>query len=617
MHWGKDLRQTIVLAIIVIAGLAITWSLTRVAITAARYESQQTFERKADLMVDRLFRHIESGFIAAEDTYKFFVSVDEKNRGIFQELVKNNSYLNKDRNFVGFSYPLSVDKRSNFTKYMNELYDGRYLLRMPESQLGSAHGQEQMFPLFYVWPEDPTPETGLVGLNIGAEPSLYKFLLETIETGTPGAILLPSFPELDHGQKGMVMLVNPVVNPAGYKGVLIQLLENQAILGDMGTIAEGLILHVKSSWSNEQYSQSYSTQPEIRTKNKLNEVLYKRSFGTAEWALKVHATPGTVKVDYTMATITALVCLLLTVLFFTLLFLQGQRANRVADIVDRRTRALKEAHDELEEHYKLLQNLNRDVEEARRTAEYANKAKSEFLATMSHELRTPLNSILGFSQLLSDQALGEISDPRYVDYAKDIYSSGSHLLSLINDILDLAKLESGKIVIEQRIVSVSELVSRAISLIEHQANAKGLKICTEIPDDMPRMIIGDELRLRQILINLCTNATKFTIEGSITIRIHSKFFRDGRAGWVLEVEDTGIGIPEEKQSGLFDRFTQVDTALSRRHGGVGLGLAICRELVSRMHGHLSVRSIVGVGTTFRVHLPLVEADEDLDDDDMI
>jgi signal transduction histidine kinase len=129
--------------------------------------------------------------------------------------------------------------------------------------------------------------------------------------------------------------------------------------------------------------------------------------------------------------------------------------------------------------------------------------------------------------------------------------------------------------------------------------------------------LGDELRLRQILINLVSNAIKFTQEGSVVARLFSKPFQNGREGFVIEVQDTGIGIPEEKQATLFDRFTQVDAALSRRHGGVGLGLAICRELVDRMEGKISVRSMVNFGTAIRVHLPLEIASDDDEDDEML
>lgn len=313
----------------------------------------------------------------------------------------------------------------------------------------------------------------------------------------------------------------------------------------------------------------------------------------------------------------ALVGLLITALISYLAYDQIRRSNRVVEIVNRRTRALKEAHGELEHHYKLLQDLNSDVEEARKAAEAANLAKSEFLATMSHELRTPLNAILGFSEILETETLGPIGDKRYVEYAGDIHSSGNHLLSIINDILDLAKLEAGRVNIEKKPIEPRLVVDRAMGLLSQQAEEKHLEFGFYVTESMPQYILGDELRLRQVLINLASNAIKFTKEGSVNIRMHPKPFKTGAAGWVLEVQDTGIGIPEDKQSILFDRFTQVDNTHARRHGGVGLGLAICRELVNRMEGMINVRSIPSVGTTIRVHLPLDLAKPEDDDGNLI
>lgn len=333
--------------------------------------------------------------------------------------------------------------------------------------------------------------------------------------------------------------------------------------------------------------------------------------------VRVFASADAYIINYQNVLRAAVIGFLITSVLAFLAYDQIRRSNRVVEIVNRRTRALKEAHSELENHYKLLQNLNSDVDEARKAAEAANMAKSEFLATMSHELRTPLNAILGFSEILETETLGPIGDKRYADYARDINSSGKHLLSIINDILDLAKLEAGRVTIERKPFEPRSLVERAMGLLAHQAEEKQLEFTFDVADDLPQLIQGDELRLRQVLINLASNAVKFTIEGSVNIRMHPKPFKNGAPGWVLEVQDTGIGIPEDKQSLLFDRFTQVDTTHSRRHGGVGLGLAICRELVDRMNGMISVRSIQGVGTTIRVQLPLDVARPDEDDGSLI
>lgn len=403
---------------------------------------------------------------------------------------------------------------------------------------------------------------------------------------------------------------------------LLQLINPQAVVADavdVGNMVASVDIMVAAALSGDSAGAQKATvtvSPPAPAADVPSDGAWQhvRTISAAGQTLRFVAFAGgdAYRVDPQPALRAALIGLAFTSLLAILVYGQIRRSSRVVEIVNRRTRALKEAHSELESHYKLLQNLNSDVDEARKAAEAANLAKSEFLATMSHELRTPLNAILGFSEILESETLGPIGDRRYVDYAKDIHNSGKHLLSIINDILDLAKLEAGRIEIERVPLNPRVLAARVVGLLSHQAEEKELTFTTDIADSMPGYILGDELRLRQVLINLASNAIKFTSTGTVTIRMLVKAFKNGRAGWVLEVEDTGIGIPEDKQSILFDRFTQVDTTHSRRHGGVGLGLAICRELVDRMDGIISVRSIQNVGTTIRVQLPLDEASEEDD-----
>ena len=335
-----------------------------------------------------------------------------------------------------------------------------------------------------------------------------------------------------------------------------------------------------------------------------------------DWKVIVWDIPGAYSVEYWRSAIVFFIAMILTGAVIFIFWNQSARARRITEMVERRTRALKHAQLELEDQNRLLRNLNSDLSAARKAAEAANKAKSEFLATVSHELRTPLNAILGFSQILGEQSLGEIGDPRYVDYAKDIHTSGSHLLSLINDILDLAKLEAGKLKIERNAVNLSDMLENVHAILYQAAREKGIKLLTDLDSKLPDYLVGDSVRLRQILLNLGSNAIKFTQEGAVTMRLYAQKYPSGVAGWVLEVEDTGIGIPKEKLLTLFDRFTQVDAAHSRSHSGAGLGLAICRELVGNMGGEIHVTSEENKGTIMWAHLPL-EAVSEADADDLM
>ncbi|MCY3002124.1 MAG: ATP-binding protein [Planctomycetota bacterium] len=233
-------------------------------------------------------------------------------------------------------------------------------------------------------------------------------------------------------------------------------------------------------------------------------------------------------------------------------------------------------------------------------AESSNRAKSEFLANMSHEFRTPLNGIVGMTDLLQETPLS--ADQReYVDMTR---SSASHLLALISDILDLSKIEAGKVTIEQLPVRVRDVVGHVGMLMSRLAAAKGLPLTTEIAPDVPEWVEGDPTRLRQVLLNLTSNAVKFTEKGGVRLKLACA---SDRKTLVFEVHDSGIGIAPDKLDAVFEKFVQADTTTTRRFGGTGLGLAIVRDLARLMGGDVRVASKVGEGSVFTLVLPLVEA----------
>jgi signal transduction histidine kinase/ActR/RegA family two-component response regulator len=228
------------------------------------------------------------------------------------------------------------------------------------------------------------------------------------------------------------------------------------------------------------------------------------------------------------------------------------------------------------------------------SAEAANAAKSTFLATMSHEIRTPLNGVLGMAQAMAGD---ELSD-RQRDRLSVVHRSGEALLAILNDVLDLSKIEAGKLELEQLEFELAEVARGAYSAFTALANKKGLSFALDIEDARGRYL-GDPTRLRQILYNLISNALKFTEQGEIRVTA-------ARKGEILEisVKDTGVGIPPESLSKLFAKFDQLDSSTTRRFGGTGLGLAICRELAQLMSGEISVTSELGLGSTFTLKVPL-------------
>lgn len=242
----------------------------------------------------------------------------------------------------------------------------------------------------------------------------------------------------------------------------------------------------------------------------------------------------------------------------------------------------------------LLEALNR--------AESANRAKSEFLAVMSHELRTPLNGVLGFAELLSATPLND----EQMDYARTITSSGNHLLDVVNDILDFSSLEKDRLVLDSAPVKISELVESSTLPISKAAADKGLEFLWEIDPEAPGQIMGDERRIRQILINLLGNAVKFTGEGSVRLRVATSTDPE-KETLDFSIEDTGPGLSGELLALLFTPFTQADTTLHRQFEGTGLGLAISQRLAKAMGGQITVVSAPAKGSTFTLHLPLRKA----------
>ena len=235
------------------------------------------------------------------------------------------------------------------------------------------------------------------------------------------------------------------------------------------------------------------------------------------------------------------------------------------------------------------------VERARDTAERAARARQDFLANMSHEIRTPMNAVIGITSLLLDTRL----DEQQRDYVETVRSSGDHLLTIISDILDYAKIDSGKIVLEDVEFPLLDWVEDTLDLVAAQASEKGLELVVDVDDTVPAVVRGDPGRLRQVLINVVTNALKFTPAGEVVVRV-SALRHDGRSCTVqVAVHDTGIGISRERIAVLFDPFTQADTTTTREYGGTGLGLAISRRLTELMGGTIDLESAVGAGTTVR------------------
>ncbi len=277
--------------------------------------------------------------------------------------------------------------------------------------------------------------------------------------------------------------------------------------------------------------------------------------------------------------------------------------RRVALLFNEITRR-KQAEDKLQALNAALEQrvLERTAElvTARDAAQAANQAKSAFLATMSHELRTPLNAVIGLSHLLQQMAL----PPRAQGFVGHIAQAGEQLLALVNDVLDLSRIEAGEMQLEHVAFDLASVLDTVHAIVEPQAVAKGLSLEFESAPGLAQDLSGDPLRLKQILLNLLGNAVKFTPAGSIKLHVLQQPAETGRVVLRFDVIDTGIGIAPQAQARIFEAFTQADSSTTRRFGGTGLGLSIVQRLVDLMGGTLTVESRLGQGSTFSIELPL-------------
>ncbi len=285
---------------------------------------------------------------------------------------------------------------------------------------------------------------------------------------------------------------------------------------------------------------------------------------------------------------------------------QQEELRESNEQLESRTSDLEQQKNEIRQKNEVLKVTQSEIEKKAHELEVSGKYKSEFLANMSHELRTPLNAIMILSQILAENETGNLTEEQ-ADYMRTIYSAGTDLLTLINEILDLSKVESGKVEILPENFSLHELITKSVdNKFRALATKKSITFDIEIKDCVPKTIYSGELRVKQILNNLLSNALKFTHQGGIKLHLDyqtTDYFKDEKSYITIQVTDTGIGIPKDKHQVIFEAFQQADGSTSRKYGGTGLGLSISRQLARLLGGDITVKSQDGQGSTFTFYLP--------------
>jgi len=287
--------------------------------------------------------------------------------------------------------------------------------------------------------------------------------------------------------------------------------------------------------------------------------------------------------------------------------------NRMAEALlsarEELQQSIDQATEDVQQNLETIEIQNIELDLARKEALEASRIKSEFLANMSHEIRTPLNGILGFTHLLQKSDL----TPRQQDYLSTIEKSADSLLGIINEILDFSKIEAGKLVLDSIPFNLRDLIEDTLTILGPAAHAKHLELVSLIYRDTPLSLIGDPLRIKQVLTNLVSNAIKFTNEGTVVVRAMVEDERADRAQLRISVQDTGIGLTDQDLRALFQAFSQADNSLSRQPGGTGLGLVISKRLIEQMGGEIGVDSIPEEGSEFWISLSLPKARDDIED----
>ncbi|CAH9065377.1 Sensor histidine kinase RcsC [Pseudoalteromonas holothuriae] len=536
-------------------------------------------QREVQIIENIIYRYVNQSMLAIQALAHQLQAREQFSRLEFEQIAKSLKTQYTFLRALSWNERIDLSQRAQLNKQLAELYgDDIDIKGEPLIQ------SDPLVVVKYITPLNGN--LGALGFNVFSKNNRKQAIIKADKTTEPQASDIIYLVQ-DSRPSPAYLLFSPVFKPSSssdkyeIKGYATAVVQVETLLGEALRQAQAQLFNIAfyDISNNDVFYKNFSSDQLIDEHNKKIITLF---FAGKKWRMELSAKDEyTSRQNHKLTLMLLILQLSITALIVYILLLFNYQHHALNALVEQRTRSLAQAKSQ---------------------SDRANQAKSRFLANMSHEIRTPLNAVIGFASLASaTQNSWELRD-----YIEKIGSASKTLLNLVNDILDIAKIESNHLQIDAHPFDLQALFSRIDTMFSSNAQQKGIawQIIHNLPG--PTWVIGDEMRLEQVLINLCSNAIKFTQRGSVMLDVEVEYGTK-QVALIIHVTDTGIGIEADKQLAIFNAFSQADNSTSRKYGGTGLGLAIAKELSELMQGTLSLKSQVGQGSTFTLTIKLLNS----------